>query len=766
MSSLSQSSTIISSVFKSSVLLRYILSLVEEIHERLEEKKPCKFKDMTSKNVSFHRYSNNGLLFQAKLECDPNFIAYYRAMPIILNNCTNVLVLQRLHTLYSHYFGHAFREIVSRHGKDVYIGKTLGKCANSPSWVVDNIAASGSIPCLVYGIETIGIQPTENTIDMACEHGKLGILHFLHENYPQLQCTDRAFELAANNSHLDIIEFLLYNRTEKYTARALVNASRTKCVDVARLLLEMRGERLVGHTEEQLIERNLVDLSVTSGSLEMVQLYFKHFGRRGLTTRALDNSAELGFLDIVLWLDQTAGAPATTDAMNFAAKNGHYSIIRFLHENRVEGCTESAINKAAAGGFLDIVQFLHVNRTEGATKDAMHNAVASGSLEVVKFLHKNRTELCNGANTVATACQNGTGDYAESIKYILENRITPFTKKSPLNNLESSDFTQIMMWTCLRDNLDLYIFLVDFFHLGVGIEPNVASHPFWKHFESAASVTFKMWIIEQFDPKSLDIDRFTHFITYSNIKGGERVLQYVMDHCPRAFQRNWSFYLQRTVYDQNIKVLQFFHDHAIPNSFTQQMFNYAGEVGALKVVKFLHLNRTEGCTTLAMDSSGKSGYLEVCQWIYANRTEGSTKSIIKSVISSQRYEVLQFLVNNNIHTEAEDLVDCASASRSVEILEYIVEMFPNLLPTVYSFSHHDELILRFLVHHFPTSHIRSLKYMPTQNQVIIDQLCKDKDAGVLKLYPASGLHVSHQQKDSSTTSPPQQSSIFKKLFFK
>ncbi len=38
--------------------------------------------------------------------------------------------------------------------------------------------------------------------------------------------------------------------------------------------------------------------------------------------------------------------------------------------------------------------------------------------------------------------------------------------------------------------------------------------------------------------------------------------------------------------------------------------------GHLEVVRWLHANRTEGCTTSAMDDAAKNGHLEVVQWLH------------------------------------------------------------------------------------------------------------------------------------------------------
>lgn len=46
--------------------------------------------------------------------------------------------------------------------------------------------------------------------------------------------------------------------------------------------------------------------------------------------------------------------------------------------------------------------------------------------------------------------------------------------------------------------------------------------------------------------------------------------------------------------------------------------NRAAAHGHLEVVKWLHANRDEGCTTAAMDGAAANGHLNVVQWLHFN----------------------------------------------------------------------------------------------------------------------------------------------------
>uniref|UniRef100_K3W8V4 Ankyrin repeat protein n=1 Tax=Globisporangium ultimum (strain ATCC 200006 / CBS 805.95 / DAOM BR144) TaxID=431595 RepID=K3W8V4_GLOUD len=46
--------------------------------------------------------------------------------------------------------------------------------------------------------------------------------------------------------------------------------------------------------------------------------------------------------------------------------------------------------------------------------------------------------------------------------------------------------------------------------------------------------------------------------------------------------------------------------------------------GHLKIVSFLHENRTEDCTTQAMDCAARRGHLDVVMFLHENRNKGCT----------------------------------------------------------------------------------------------------------------------------------------------
>ncbi|CAI5744007.1 unnamed protein product [Peronospora destructor] len=63
--------------------------------------------------------------------------------------------------------------------------------------------------------------------------------------------------------------------------------------------------------------------------------------------------------------------------------------------------------------------------------------------------------------------------------------------------------------------------------------------------------------------------------------------------------------------------------------------------GHIDVVQWLHKNRTEGCTTEAIDTAAAGGHLATFQWLWSNRTEGCTTAAIDFAIFNGHFAVVK-----------------------------------------------------------------------------------------------------------------------------
>jgi len=101
------------------------------------------------------------------------------------------------------------------------------------------------------------------------------------------------------------------------------------------------------------------------------------------------------------------------------------------------------------------------------------------------------------------------------------------------------------------------------------------------------------------------------------------------------------------LYTDNLKIIQSIYRLNIPffSTFYTHL-DWVASYGHLEIVKWLHENRTEGCTTYAMDWAAYNGHLETVKWLHENRTEGCTKYAINNATNNGHLEIVKYIRDN------------------------------------------------------------------------------------------------------------------------
>ena len=86
--------------------------------------------------------------------------------------------------------------------------------------------------------------------------------------------------------------------------------------------------------------------------------------------------------------------------------------------------------------------------------------------------------------------------------------------------------------------------------------------------------------------------------------------------------------------------------------------NLASKYGHLEVVKWLHENRNDGCSSHAMDHAASNGHIEVVKWLHENRTEGCTIWAMDLASKNGHIEVVKWLHENRTEGCTENAMDC------------------------------------------------------------------------------------------------------------
>jgi len=106
-----------------------------------------------------------------------------------------------------------------------------------------------------------------------------------------------------------------------------------------------------------------------------------------------------------------------------------------------------------------------------------------------------------------------------------------------------------------------------------------------------------------------------------------------------------------------------------------KMMDYAARLGHLEIVKWLHINRTEGCTYLAMDEAACYGHLEVVKWLHYNRLEGCSKRAMDIAAVGGKLEVVKWLHYNRSEGCTTDAIPWAEYFEHSEVVNFLKNTF-------------------------------------------------------------------------------------------
>ncbi len=105
--------------------------------------------------------------------------------------------------------------------------------------------------------------------------------------------------------------------------------------------------------------------------------------------------------------------------------------------------------------------------------------------------------------------------------------------------------------------------------------------------------------------------------------------------------------------------------------FSRKAMEFGASNGHLDVIKWLHSNRTEGCTRKAMDSAAEHGYLEVVIWLHSNRTEGCTVGAMGSAAGNGHLDVVKWLHFNRTEGCTAEAMDSAASEGHLEVVKWL-----------------------------------------------------------------------------------------------
>ncbi|OWY99947.1 hypothetical protein PHMEG_00028966 [Phytophthora megakarya] len=155
--------------------------------------------------------------------------------------------------------------------------------------------------------------------------------------------------------------------------------------------------------------------------------------------------------------------------------------------------------------------------------------------------------------------------------------------------------------------------------------------------------------------------------------------------------------------DGHLSVVKWLHENRSDGCTYRAMNNSAGN-GHLGVVKWLNANRSEGCTTRAMDKAAGNGNLEVVKWLHENRSEGCSTKAMDLAAANGHLKILEWLYANRAEGCTVKAFESALQNSHLRVAWWLHAHFPTWNPSVDTLKIEGPNqfdILLFLAEHFP-----------------------------------------------------------------
>ncbi|POM66369.1 Hypothetical protein PHPALM_17773, partial [Phytophthora palmivora] len=554
----------------------------------------------------------------------------FEAKEAILLTAVQFVIRERLHTRGID-LGHVSRAI------DDFVNEL------SRDWSLeDAYKKTKSLRCMQYfaAREPKELQPfyqawiVNNVAEMTIRSGDIKSLQWLVEQYAPQSSITKAAVVAAAEGRLDVLQWLFKNHNTRVHWGGAewcegVSGDHKDVMEWLRCHVKLHAE-----AAPQL----MLDAART-GDLLLVQSLHKNYklplsnalieAEKGcqwgvvewiLTSREvedpkvdMDNIAAQGDIDFLQWIYSQGVGRFTTHSIESAAFNGHLSILEWLHDGpaKIELST-SVLNEAARGGKVEVVKWLHEHQCH-STSAAMEAAAENGYLEVMQWLYANTDVVCT-SRALDRAARNG---HLDIVKWLHATDINLYCPAA-MNRAAEFGHLHVVKWLhenrpegCSTEALDCAC------HLG-----------------------------------HLDVAKWL----YANRREG----------CGK-----WAMDLAASC--GHLHVLLGIGQCCTPgiNLYCPAAMNRAAEFGHLHVVKWLHENRPEGCSTEALDCACHLGHLDVAKWLYANRREGCGKWAMDLAASCGHLHVVKWLYQDLHKCCSSWALDSAARQGHLDVVKWL-----------------------------------------------------------------------------------------------
>ncbi|DAZ98783.1 TPA: hypothetical protein N0F65_003999 [Lagenidium giganteum] len=111
---------------------------------------------------------------------------------------------------------------------------------------------------------------------------------------------------------------------------------------------------------------------------------------------------------------------------------------------------------------------------------------------------------------------------------------------------------------------------------------------------------------------------------------------------------------------------------AAKDDTTELAMDEAASRGQLEAVRWLHENRTEGCTENAMKRAAAHGHVDVLQFLHDHRTEGCTQEALEAAVAQDQLAAVQRLCSHRHEVHVTEVaIERARANGHVDVVAFL-----------------------------------------------------------------------------------------------
>ncbi|KAG2938373.1 hypothetical protein PC117_g11274 [Phytophthora cactorum] len=181
------------------------------------------------------------------------------------------------------------------------------------------------------------------------------------------------------------------------------------------------------------------------------------------------------------------------------------------------------------------------------------------------------------------------------------------------------------------------------------------------------------WALEYLAARDPEWNNGSNIAEHATIKGFLHVMQWIGECYPE--RTSWKTADGGSLMDiaaefGHLSILQWLHVNRSEGCTTNAMDN-AAAVGNLEIVKWLHLYRGEGCSKQAMNGAAANGHIAVVEWLHEHRGEGCDKSAVSNAAANGYPAVVRFLLESRREGSTGDAMCQAAASGHLEMVQWL-----------------------------------------------------------------------------------------------